>query len=79
MEEIWKDVIGYEGHYKVSNLGNVKSIFRMAKHYKGVNWSKIANKWCSRIRIKSERIFLGYFTNEYEAHLAYQNKLKEVI
>ena len=35
MEEIWKDVIGYEGHYKVSNLGNVKSIFRMAKHYKG--------------------------------------------
>ena len=25
MEEIWKDVIGYEGHYKVSNLGRVKS------------------------------------------------------
>jgi len=24
--ELWKDVIGYEGHYKVSNLGNVKSI-----------------------------------------------------
>ena len=25
MEEIWKDIKGYEGHYKVSNLGNVKS------------------------------------------------------
>lgn len=25
MEEIWKDVIGYEGYYKVSNIGNVKS------------------------------------------------------
>lgn len=25
-EEIWKDVVGYEGIYKVSNLGNVKSL-----------------------------------------------------
>ena len=24
-EEIWKDVIGYEGSYQVSNLGRVKS------------------------------------------------------
>jgi hypothetical protein len=24
--EIWKDVIGYEGQYQVSNLGNVKSL-----------------------------------------------------
>jgi hypothetical protein len=28
MEEIWKDVVGYEGHYKVSNLGRVKSLDR---------------------------------------------------
>lgn len=26
MEEIWKDVIGYEGSYQISNLGNVKSL-----------------------------------------------------
>ena len=26
MEEIWKDIHGYEGHYLVSNLGNVKSL-----------------------------------------------------
>lgn len=26
MEEIWKDVVGYEGLYKVSNLGRVKSL-----------------------------------------------------
>ena len=24
MKEIWKDIPGYEGLYKVSNLGNVK-------------------------------------------------------
>jgi hypothetical protein len=28
MEEIWKDVVGYEGIYQVSNLGNVKSLTR---------------------------------------------------
>lgn len=26
MEEIWKDIPGYEGLYQVSNLGNVKSL-----------------------------------------------------
>lgn len=29
MEEIWKDVIGYEGLYQVSNLGNVKGLTRI--------------------------------------------------
>ena len=24
-EEVWKDIVGYEGHYKVSNCGNVMS------------------------------------------------------
>lgn len=26
MEEIWKDIEGYEGYYQVSNLGRVKSL-----------------------------------------------------
>jgi hypothetical protein len=32
MKEIWKDVIGYEGHYKVSNKGRVRSLTRYIKH-----------------------------------------------
>ena len=28
IEEIWKDVVGYEGLYQVSNLGRVKSVQR---------------------------------------------------
>lgn len=24
--EIWKDIVGYEGYYKISNLGNIKSL-----------------------------------------------------
>lgn len=33
MKEVWKDVLGYEGLYQVSNLGRVKSLFREV-HYK---------------------------------------------
>lgn len=28
-DEIWEDIIGYEGMYQVSNIGNIKSIRRM--------------------------------------------------
>lgn len=31
MQEIWKDVRGYEGLYQVSNLGRVKSLERQVK------------------------------------------------
>ena len=30
-EEIWKDVLGYEGYYRISNLGNVVSLDRIIK------------------------------------------------
>ena len=29
MQETWKDIVGYEGLYQVSNLGNVKSLDRI--------------------------------------------------
>lgn len=32
MSEIWKDVVGYEGRYQVSNLGNVRSVPRVTCH-----------------------------------------------
>ena len=28
MEEIWKDVVGYEGRYLISNTGKLKSILK---------------------------------------------------
>ena len=39
--EIWKDVIGYENLYSVSNLGNV-----MAKEKK--QWNNLCNCWSNR-------------------------------
>ncbi len=39
MEEIWKDVTGYEGLYQVSNKGNVKSVKRVVKRPNNTNLS----------------------------------------
>lgn len=36
MKEIWKDIVGYEGKYMISNMGNVKSL-----NYKRSNKEKI--------------------------------------
>lgn len=170
-KEYWKDVVGYEGLYKVSNLGNVKSLDRLVNHssggnmtikgrvlkkalsnkylvvslnrygkcktiaihrlvahsflnhepnsdnivvdhidnnslnnkienlqlikqrenrtkdidknkttskYIGVSWHKGANKWKSAIRINGKVIHLGYFKKEYDAFLAYKNKLSNL-
>lgn len=32
MQEIWRDIPNYEGLYQVSNLGNVKSLYRLANN-----------------------------------------------
>lgn len=40
MEEIWKDVIGYEGLYQVSNFGRIKSLKREVRiKYFNIGWS----------------------------------------
>lgn len=36
MTEIWKDIVGYEGLYQVSNRGNIKS-FNSSKLFHGLN------------------------------------------
>lgn len=35
MLQVWKDVLGYEGIYQVSHIGNVRSLDRLAKPGKG--------------------------------------------
>lgn len=46
--------------------------------YTGVCWVKQQNKWLSQIRTNGKDKHLGYFTDEYEAHLAYQTELKNL-
>lgn len=40
MQEIWKDIEGYEGLYQVSNLGNVKSLSFGARNIRKSNVAK---------------------------------------
>ena len=37
MQEIWKDISGYVGYYKVSNFGRVKSVKRVTRSGRTVN------------------------------------------
>lgn len=37
-QEVWKDVVGYEGFYMVSNLGRVKSVDRVVLGRGGFAW-----------------------------------------
>jgi len=54
--EIWKDVIGFEGLYQVSNIGNVKSIDRIVLNKRNVI---IRIKGCAMSQIINNR---GYRT-----------------
>lgn len=66
MEEIWKDVVGHEGLYKVSNLGNIFSIQSSRLMKKNIN-----NKGYERVTIKGKqmsvhRIVCMAFISNYE-------------
>ena len=50
MEEIWADVKGYEGRYKISNFGRVKSIGRFS----------IQNHWIPEKILKQHKSQGGY-------------------
>lgn len=75
--EIWKDVIGYEGLYQVSNLGNVKTIPRngtkkteslLKGSCNGYGYLKVVlsnkNKKTKYIHILVAESFLGYKANK---------------
>ena len=71
---------------RVENLQIVTQRFNSHKtqgnyssKYKGVCWVGKRNKWMASIYLNKKSFFLGYFENEYDAHLVYQNKLKEVL
>lgn len=58
-----------------SNLKHLKSTSK----YTGVSWCKTCKKWVSSISINNKKKTLGRFINEYEAHLKYQEALKNLI
>ena len=57
MQEIWKDISGYEGYYQVSNLGNVKSMERMVER---------KNNETGNLSLKSRILSLNTYPKGYK-------------
>jgi hypothetical protein len=72
---------------RVENLQIVTNRFNTKKtknnndssKYRGVCFYKPLQNWQSSIHINGKTVFLGRFTDEYEAHLAYVKALNQII
>ena len=63
----------------VTNRENCnKKHIESSSKYVGVHWQKNRNKWVAMIQINGFRKNIGRFTNEYDAHLAYQNEFNKL-
>lgn len=56
-KEIWKDVVGYEGYYKVSNLGDVRSIERNGTKIGGQILSPFNSRGYIRVILSNNNIY----------------------
>jgi hypothetical protein len=71
----------YKNAVKAIREGNEIKIRRrqVSSKYKGVSWDRFRNYWVAQIVINGKKIYLGSFQNEYDAHLAFQNKVNSDI
>jgi len=69
MDEIWKDVVGYEGFYSASNLGRIKSNDRIMVVKRG---KSVFEKRCSSVILTGAYDPKGYLT----VSLSVKNKIR---
>ena len=55
------------------NQANAKSRIGGTSRFKGVGWFKPSRKWRALIKVKKQLIYLGLFTTEEDAAMAYNN------
>ena len=83
------DVINHKNEIKIDNrLENIEVVdvryntvysidkSRTTSKYVGVTWNKRDCRWSASISVSGKRNWLGYFDTEYDAHLSYENFLK---
>ena len=61
-----------------SNVSKAYKKYNTTSNYTGVSWFKQTNRWKAGIRIDGKMKHLGYFLDEYEAHLAYKKELDKI-
>lgn len=80
MEEIWRDIEGYEGLYQVSNLGRVKSFDReyeawhsrgkkiVTHHIKGkITKGSLTDKGYYKVSLTKEGVSISFFVHRLVA------------
>ena len=73
MQEIWKDIEGYEGLYQVSNFGRVKSLDRYVLRngnslfVKGIVLSQLNNRGYLAVRLCNSGKYKNYFVHRLVA------------
>ena len=60
------------------NVSKHRQTTKKTSKYTGVSWDKYKNKWAACISINCKTKHLGRFTNEIDAHNAYQEAIQEV-
>ncbi len=63
MDEIWKDIPGYEGKYQISSTGEVKSL-----NYRGSNKSKLLKQRYDKNGYKEVRLSKNNISTSYRTH-----------
>ena len=60
------------------NQQNSRSNKNSTSDYKGVSWSEERKRWLAQIRPERKGIYIGRFTCEHQAALAYNEKALEL-
>ena len=68
VKEVWKPILGFEGYYEVSNLGNVRSVSRE----KVVQSKNQYGSYCKKIVIKGKQLKLVSDKDGYKIITAYK-------
>lgn len=76
MEEVWKDVVGYEGLYQVSNIGNVRSLSRK-RYTGGVLKERVLRKRPAVTRKGNKYYRVALFKNGKRANLSIHRLVAE--
>ena len=58
--EVWKDIIGYEKNYKISNYGRIKSLRRL---YEKTVWVKYRDECIKKLLIQNISVFVTLSKN----------------
>jgi len=66
-QEIWKDIIGYEGYYEVSNLGNVRSLDRLVNKPNKTSYIR-KGKLCNQSKSNLGYMTVGFTVNNVKTN-----------